>query len=288
MWRFKTHSDRYRRTSRGPWDNVRHPVLLTYARSGEQRKKVRLRVATILLAGVALLGVAWGLVRSASWLADALWRKNERFFLEHLIVRSNGRLRAEQVRQYCGIEEGSNLFQINLRSLYETLMSLPVVASVSLQRKPPDTLIIDIRERTALARMRFERNGPVFAVDEQGRVLGVAAGASPLPMITGYTIEGIRPGMQVTNEHVLAALALVSAGRQPQYQRLMEIVRVDVSSPYAMDVRLAQGEQLLMPYAGWQKKLSDAYEIIKRAADMGQAIAAADMTVDRNYPVKFR
>lgn len=273
----------YRRLS-----NTRQAILMVSARASDERRSRRQKTAAILVVLVALVGTAWAVKVGADHVADRLWVRNERFWLENLVVRSDGRLRADHVRQYARIQEGMGLFEFSLADVRSALLSIPIVESVSLERRLPDTLIVEIRERVPVARLQAESPRFLFSIDRHGVLLAPAPQDSTLPLITGVAREGLRPGTEMSDSAVRAALALVQLCETPQYSRIMRISRVDIGSPYYMDVFFAQGERALMPYEKFENKLKHAYEIIKRSADMGQAVAVLDMTVDRNYPVKYR
>jgi cell division septal protein FtsQ len=273
----------YRRLS-----NTRQAILMVSARSSEQRRWQRQKIGAILVVLVALAGTVWAFKVGADHVAARLWLRNERFVLENLVVRSDGRLRAEHVRQYGGIKEGMGLFEIRLADLRDALASIPLVESVSLERRLPDTLIIDIREREPVARLQTASARFPFSIDRTGMVLAPALSDTTLPLISGFSGQGLRPGVQINDPAIRAALDLVQLCEMPQYSRILRVVQLDVSSPYCMDVQFSQGERVMMPYQKYDTKLKYACEIIKRAADMGQAVAALDMTVERNFPVKYR
>lgn len=269
--------------------NTRQSILMVSTRTSDQRKRWRQKIATILVVLVAVGGFLLMAKAGAARLADRLWIRNERFLLEKLVVRSDGRLREEHVRLYGGVTEGMGLFQIDLCRLYTNLMAIPVAEAVSLERQLPDTLIVNIRERVPVARLNVGPRMPTLALDRNGFVLPPAMDTPSLPLIHGYAKGGIRPGLQLSDRGIRAALSLLLwCENNPPYANLFPISLIDISSPYYITVHLARGERVLMPYENFEVKLKPACTIIKRSADMGQAVAELDMTVDRNFPVKYR
>lgn len=269
-------------------NNARQSILMVSARATEQRRWQRQKIAAVMVMCLALAGTAWAVKVGADRVAALLWIRNERFLLEHLVVRSDGRLRADHVRQYAGIREGMGLFEIRLPAVRDNLLSVPLVESVCLERRLPDTLIVDIRERVPIARLQATSVPFAMSIDRNGMLLALAPQDVTRPLITGFSGQGLRPGLQLSDPAVRAALELVELCDAPQYSRIVRLVRIDLSSPYYMEVQFAQGERVMMPYEKCDVKLKYACEIIKRAADMGQAVAALDMTVEKNFPVKYR
>ncbi|MEO7665094.1 MAG: FtsQ-type POTRA domain-containing protein [Candidatus Limnocylindrales bacterium] len=89
------------------------------------------------------------------------------------------------VESAIGIPAGANLFRIRVGPIEDRIMALPGVESASVSVSLPDTLVIGVRERTAIlawavgdARWLVDRNGVVFA----GMPPGDAAAAG-LPVI---------------------------------------------------------------------------------------------------------
>ncbi len=268
--------------------NARQPILMVSARASDERRLRRQKTAAVAVILAAVVGTAWAVKIGADRVSERLWVQNERFVLEHLIVRSDGRLRAEHVRDFGKVREGMGLFAFSLSELKKHLMDIPLVESVNLERRLPDTLVVDIRERVPVARVQSAGTRYPLLVDTNGFLMPPSAQDGGLPLIVVAGNESLQPGAVLEYPGIRAAVALVQLCEAPQYSRILRPSKVTLSSSYYMDVRFAGGERVLMPYEQIESKLKHACEIIKRSADMGQAVAELDMTVKQNYPVKYR
>jgi len=268
--------------------NGRNSILMVSARASDRNKQRMHRVGAIVLMTVVLVGASWLALEGAQFIGQRLFSQNDRFLIERLSVSSDGRLHTDHVREYAHVEEGMNLFALDLQRLRDDLEVMPIVESVEVKRVLPDTLEVRIRERVARARLGDESTGYPLAMDHEGVVLGPSSVSPHLPYIAGFRKSGLRPGVRVEDPSVKSALEVLALCDSPQFSRFIKVFKVDVSHPDYLDLRLQKGERVLLSRNDVQSKLSDLCDIIRHSADMGQAVAAVDMTVDRNFPVKYR
>jgi cell division protein FtsQ len=269
-------------------ENRRNSILMVSARMSDQRKERVHRLGAILLVTVALAGVVWAVLLGAKIVGQALFSENDRFVIRHLDIGSDGKLQPEHIREYAHIDEGMNLFAVDLNQVRADLESVPIVSSVNVRRRLPDTLEITISERVPAARLGEESAGYPLAVDRRGFVLGPTSISQQIPSITGIQEKGLRPGAQVGDPGVKSALHVVELCDSPSFSRFLKIKNVDVSHAEYLEVRLLRGERILLSRENMSLKLTKLCEIMKHTADMGQAIAAIDMTVEKNFPVQYQ
>ncbi len=269
-------------------ENLRESILLVNARVGEERKARLHRLGAIVVLTAVLAGTLWAVLLGSRYVARRLFTQNDRFVIRHLQTTTDGKLRPMNIREYAKIEEGMNLLAVDIRKVREDLESVPVVSAVEVRRQLPDTLALRVSERVPSARLSEGPAGYALAIDREGYVLGPSAGASPLPAILGARDKGLRPGSQVADPAVASALLLIDLCDSPVFSRFLRIKDVDVGNADYLDVRLARGERVLLSRDRIQEKLEKLCEIIKHSADMGKAIAAVDMTVDKNFPVQYQ
>ena len=269
-------------------ENRRNTILSVSARLSDQRKERAHRVGAILLATVVLAGMVWMVLLGSKVIGQTLFSGNPRFILKHLNISSDGKLQPEHIREYAHLSEGMNLFAIDLDQVRDDLASVPIVSAVRVHRKLPDTLDIIVSERIPAARLGEESTGYPLAVDRGGFVLGPTSISQQLPSITGLQEKGLRPGSQVGDQSVKNALRILELCDMPSYSRFLKVKNVDISNSEYLEVRLLRGERVLLSQENVDIKLSKLCEIMKHTADMGQAIAAIDMTVDKNFPVQYQ
>ena len=269
-------------------ENRRNSILMVSARMSDQRKERAHRVGAILLVTVVLAGIVWVVLLGAKLIGQSLFSENDRFIIKHLNINSDGKLQPEHIREYAHVDEGMNLFAVDLKQVRDDLASVPIVSAVSVSRKLPDTLEITVSERVPAARLGEESTGYPLAVDRGGFVLGPTSISQQLPSITGLQEKGLRPGAQVGDPGVKNALHVLELCDSPAYSRFLKIKNVDVSHTEYLEVQLQRGERILLSRENVDVKLTKLCEIMKHTADMGQAIAAIDMTVEKNFPVQYQ
>ncbi len=262
------------------------------ARLGESRADAHGRLAKWLgwmAVGLLALGLtAYGLYK----VGETLFWGNPRYTLRHLVIKAEGPMLTEQhVREYTGIQEGQNIFDLNLGNLRENfLRRQPNVAVMNLTRQLPDTLLIELTERVAIARLsRFQSWG----VDREGWVFTVGPGMRDLPVITGFPASGIGPGSRVAAA-VFKALDVVDACRNTNVGRQLRVVSVDVSPRGYVELYLAGGERVRLAWEGMgtgaaaaQKQLEAKFATLVTALHAaerrGKHIANLDLTFGDQY-----
>lgn len=107
------------------------------------------------------------------------------FRMDHIVVTGNTRYTEQQVIEASGLREGQNLYAMNKFTVKERIFAaLPYVDELTINRKLPDTLLIELRECTAAAGVEYD--GAVWLIGLDGKYLerttAVPAGA---PRVTG-------------------------------------------------------------------------------------------------------
>lgn len=110
------------------------------------------------------------------------------FKMDHIIVSGSERYTEQEVLDVSGLRLGDNLYLMNKYAVKEKIFAqLPYVEEVSINRKLPDTLLIEVRECGAAAGV--EDGGGVWLISDRGKLLE-PAGAPPAgcPRVTGGTL----------------------------------------------------------------------------------------------------
>ena len=150
-------------------------------------------------------------------------------------------------------------------------------------RRLPDTLIIEVAERVAVARLGRPGAGSPLAVDATGHVLGPSSVRASLPVILGVRDQGLRPGDVVADPMLKEALAVLEICNQMQIREELAVATIQLGSEEYLDLGLVSGEQVLLSRDRMQEKLLQLREMRKVTHDMGLELVVYDMTVDRNY-----
>lgn len=268
-------------TSRRRRGRGRESVL--YARSGGGAEG-RGHMAGIVLISVTVLALCGALFAGVLFAGRKLFLENPRFTVANLDLRSDGtRLSPDHIKEYSGLETGQNLFAVDLREVRRKLELVPLVSRVEIRRKFPDTLIVNVSERTALACLKSDRNAALLAVDREGYVLGPSYSSPKLPVVEGFSEKGLRPGIQVRASEIRDAISLLDiVDSAPDIARHLNILVVNVRDRERLDVRLASGKRLLLAPTRLEWRLQRAAASLQADAQKGGGHMLFDITGDSN------
>lgn len=147
---------------------------------------------------VGLLFIFFALALFAYYLASPL------ALVDRVDISGNSRLKDAEILSIAGLGPGLHMWRLPLKSGRDKLLANPWVAEAEIQKQFPNTLIIRVRERTAVAIARSESGNWVLADD--GVVLAENMGFS-LPWLTGLELGPLSLGAGVTGDTVQLALA---------------------------------------------------------------------------------
>lgn len=264
----------------------RDQILLVNARLGGTKhvQMQRAGAVGVLVCTVAVVG--WLAVRGAGSLTRRLLSENPRFELRHLEFQNSGRLTADHLRQYSSLAEGLNLFAIDLAGVRASLERVPLIGHAEVQRQLPDKIIVQIDERIPIARLQT-KGGQALPVDREGHVLSPLF-VPQLPILTGAADRGVVPGSILREAATLDGLALLTVVEDARLPFTLPIASVDVSDPAQLSLRLRAGGQVLMGRDQLARRVGEMATIVKRGEDQDVDIEFADLTVDRNPPVRWK
>jgi cell division protein FtsQ len=118
--------------------------------------------------------------------------KTNYFLINDIIVKNNYELTDEKVIGYSGIQVKENIFQLKLSRAEENLKKHPYIKEVTIRRKLPNKIIIEIEERKKLASILYM--GIYFEIDEDGVVLETYSNPPDVYIIEGFEFESFIEG----------------------------------------------------------------------------------------------
>jgi cell division septal protein FtsQ len=296
MW-FKREQNKNRRLHRSH-------VLDVKLRS-DQVRSTRLRLA--LLSGLVVGGTVLGLYlfwRVGEATLNAFVYQNADFAIQQIEVTTDGKIAPEQLRRWTGVKPGANLIGLDLAAVKRNLELVSVIDSVSVERVLPRTLRIRVTERDPIAQVNVPRadgaNGiaiSVFQLDVNGMVMQPLdprlctvplTQANPsLPVIAGLNAFQLQPGRRVEAAQVQAALQLISAFDKSPMAGLVDLRRLDVSSPGVIVATTGQGSEITFSLDAPDQQLRRWRQIYDLGLRQQRSIASADLAVANNVPVRW-
>jgi cell division septal protein FtsQ len=295
MW-FK-REQKNRRLNRGH-------VLDVKVRS-DQAHAARTRLASIAL-GVTL-GTVFGLYlfwRAGEWALDKFVYENSTFAIQSIEVQTDGVIAPEQLRRWTNVKPGANLIALDLASVKRNLELVSSIDSVSVERVLPCTLKVRVTERTPVAQVNVpvaDASGgiavSVFQLDQNGFVMKpldprlcvipLSQMSAELPAVTGLNGYQLQPGHRVESPQAQAALQLIGAFDHSPMAGLVDLRRVDVSSPGVVVATTGQGAEITFALENLEQQLTRWRKIYDLGQSMNKAIASADLAVSNNVPVRW-
>ena len=193
-------------------------------RSG-QRALALLAALAALAAVVTAVVVAYGRLRGL-WLEQCVVTD----VAAQTEIRSGRRIKPDTVREMFGLRDGANLALIDFSAKREeALKAYPVIKSISVSRRLPDGVKIDVIEREPFARIapRGSKRDSGLVCDDEGVVFSCRRGAEMLPMIREADSPGASPGERIDGR-VRAALETLKIAHEAEFSALT-ILEIDAA-----------------------------------------------------------
>jgi hypothetical protein len=211
------------------------------------RKGANRRLA--LLLGVP---VAAALLLSTLWLGlmacgRALYSENPRFTIKRLDVRAATARTRSLVREYTRLSEGMNLFSFSPGDVRDYVMRYaPDFLSMTISRGLPGTVVIEVVERTPLARIGAQGD---LVADGEGCLFVAQTGSRDLPVVVGSRLTDPRPGVRA-DELTGAALTALEVCGTPAIG--LRVQSVDVSQPECIVMQVADSMAVRQVRLAWK------------------------------------
>ncbi|GAB6152427.1 cell division protein FtsQ/DivIB [Desulfosporosinus burensis] len=211
----------------------------------------KMNTSFLYVAGLTML-LALGMV---------LFVRSGAFAVKHVIVQGLSVISENDILKLSHGIQGQNSLLFDQKALSHKISLHPLVQSVHFQRKLPNTLIIQVTERTPIALVAVP-NG-VLEVDNEGIFLRRLESWPKIdyPVISGITLsDTVGPGQSLANPLLTAALRLL--GQAPP-ELLLQIGELHVNEIQQMTLFLTSGVEVRLGQANdWIDKLKALYQLI--------------------------
>jgi cell division septal protein FtsQ len=247
----------------------------------------------LLVILLALIGAG---VFGAQRLLNSLFFTNPDYAIHSVEVSSDGELGREVVLRAAQIDEGSNIFSINLSAVEDRLRALPQVEEVNVQRVLPDKLMIVIQERRPIAWIASadaNKSGfnydTAYLLDRRGIALkpkGSAPEYMALPIIIGVDLSNVTVGQPIDREPVKAALELIRDCPEVLQSRF-QIATIDISKEYSLVVTDKQRSVVTFGPEDLIGQLRRLAMLLSYCERTSKDLQSANLMAERNIPVVF-
>jgi cell division protein FtsQ len=258
----------------------------------EGLKEIRRRLSWVLKTALGLISVGAVVVLGKTGAKRLFW-ENPAYAVADLRVSTDGMLTRAQVLELLGLEEGQNIFSVNVERMKATLDELPQVERAEVRRRLPDRVEIRIVERQPIAWVASTADaelgvhGQAYLVDARGYALKtrkVLPEYLSLPLIVGVNLEDIAPGQKLPTAEMLAAVELLRLSADEV--RWMPRV-VDVSKGYCLLVTDQRKARVTFGFENLEEQLNRLRQLLETVEPIQRDLQTVNLMLERNIPVTF-
>lgn len=164
--------------------------------------------AIAVTAGITVIGIG-------AWASYRFVTTSERFAITSIDVTGETHLSADQIRAALPVKIGDNVFATNLGRVADALLATPWVASSSVRRVLPHTLVVEVTEHAPVAMVDL---GDLYLVDSTGHPFKRAqletGDGADLPVVTGIDRATYEAAPGSTAATITATLTALATWRQ--------------------------------------------------------------------------
>lgn len=119
------------------------------------------------------------------------------FNIKHIEVVGNNKLSEDKIIALSGINDSINLFKLDEGTIKNAIKENAYVENVEVNRKFPNKVVIDIKEREAKYMLQFADS--YVYINNQGYMLEISNEKIEVPIIVGFTtdLSNIKPGNRI-------------------------------------------------------------------------------------------
>jgi len=207
--------------------------------------------AAALLTAITLLTTA--LIYGYNYLVSSRY-----FLIKTTIVRGCRELTEKEVLALAALKPSQTILAVNMEAMARRIASHPWVKSVAIGREFPQRLVVDIREREALAMCK--KAGELYLVDKEGIFFKKMAAGDDVdaPVLTGYFREG-HLDKKLFETTLLLMKTLAAANSFPSLNAVAEI---NASSVSGLSLYTENGFCLQLGFDNYQAKLKRLLPVI--------------------------
>ncbi|EHQ91540.1 cell division protein FtsQ/DivIB [Desulfosporosinus youngiae] len=209
----------------------------------------------------------------------ALFLRSSAFAIQKVTVQGLSLISENEILKLSDGIQGQNLLLFDQKALEYKISLHPLLQSVQFQRKLPQTLVIQVKERTPAALVVVPKG--VLEVDAEGTFLRRLESwpNEDYPVISGIELpDTIGPGQNLANPLLMAALRML--GQAPP-ELVAQIGEVHVNDVEQITLFLTSGVEVRLGQANdWINKLKALYQLINDAGytSIQQGVRYIDFT----------
>lgn len=246
--------------------------------------------AVLMLVGLVLVGVYRGI--------DSFLFESPKFSLRHISYETDGDLPKERIVKHSGVEIGGNILRVDLQDVRQQILDeLPQVNEVNVVRDLPGDLSIKINERVPVAWLNGiddigaeKKNKGGILLDVNGHAFlceGSASRYDFLPVIFSEEALHMEAGQRIHALTVLRGLYLVANFSTAFQASSVRLRSLRSETDYSLIGYLNTNAEIIFGLNEIDRQIGDLKLLLNEATRRGKVLAAANVMVKKNTPVKF-
>lgn len=285
---------RIRRSTRKNRDRHLLGVTATAATTRYRRNQKILLHAGQIVVVMGLLVFAWIGVHA---LLNSQVFNNPKYQVRVIEVDTDGIMSREDALNRAGIQEGLNIFSLNLESAQRVLSSIPEVKEAHVERILPDTVTIKIEGRVPVAWIAPRDTGEDPMAMEAACLVdatGVMMKSEPylssrarLPVVYGVPTEQWRPGDRLDLPELLAALELFTRAAE-RHRPEVPLRAADISRGWCIEAWENPQTRFKFGLQNLSAQLDRLQLIMTHVGQTSRKLASVNLIPERNTPVVFQ
>lgn len=273
-----------------------HLLEVTATAETERRRrnqKIFLYAAEALLL-VGLIAFTWFGIRT---LFNKLIVENDQYLVRIIEVNTDGVMTREEALERTGVQEGLNIFSLNLDSAQRALAAIPEVKEARVERNLPETVTISIEARRPVAWVAPYDTGidpstmeAACLVDADGVMMkpdDLGPGVTRLPVVYGVPTEQWRPGAVIDLPELHAALDLLArAGERSNPE--IPLRAADIAKGWCIEAWADPQTRYTFGPDNLPEQLDRLQMILLHVGQTSRKLATVNLMPERNTPVTFQ
>ena len=270
-----------------------HNLLEVSVRTERERKDSIFPQIVAVLKVLLVISTVGGICFGGKTAMRRLVWENPMYALTDIRVSTDGLLTRKQVLQIAEVEEGRNIFSVDLKKARKNLDQLPQVDRVEVRRLVPDRVDIKIIERQPVAWVAPAADSPLavgeqaMLVDSRGYVMRsrkIQPEHAALPIIIGISMEDVAAGQKLPSAEALAAIDLIRLSADDlRWQPRV----VDVSKGYCLLVTDHRKAKITFAFDGLEDQLARLKHLIELVEPTHREFQSVNLMLEKSVPVVF-
>jgi cell division protein FtsQ len=196
--------------------------------------------------------------------------KSDYFVIRNIVVQNNLFVTKEEISLLSELK-GKNIFLIDISKTKQYVLLNPYIEKISIKRKLPETVIIDVTEKKIRGIVKF-KNG-LINIDGHGKMVQIVNvfPKGKLPIVLGVTVDHFISNEDLVKNDENKASALKAALTVSDYDESKYVFySIDVSDPF--NIVLKTNDGYVIKIGDWTNikyKIAYTISILKSSAIKG-------------------